>query len=397
MNEIIVTGMGVLSTAGSSLQEFWDNLTICKKFYGIVEEFKDDKNYRIKIGARILSDAWLTDIPQQIARKYGQAACYAARTAKKALDDSAIHLSGVPGDRISVVIGTTMGEIGVEEEITKRKSAGMNISDELFRKYSSDNIVNAVKEVTNASGNSFVVPAACAAGNYAVSIAKKLLEWNQADVVIAGGVDVFSFTAFAGFQRLLSLDPLHCRPFDKNRRGLVVGEGCGMIVMERAGDRKAEKVYGKVLGAGLGSDAFHMTALDREGCGEMNTMLKALDDASLTAADINYISAHGTGTKLNDFVEAKAISRVFGKYATPVSSMKSFIGHSMGAASILELIGSFLMLKEQIILPTVNIEIPDDEIEINHIMNAPQTASLNCILSNSFAFGGQTSSIVISR
>lgn len=397
MKEIIVTGMGVLSTAGFELTQFWENLVKCKQYYGVLEELKDDKNYRIKIGAKIQSDSWSQELPDNLNQRYGQAACYAARTALKALEDAGITLSMIPKARIAIIIGTTMGEIGVEEEITKRKCASMEIGPELYQKYPSNQIVNAVKEVTKAEGNSFVVPAACAAGNYAVSIAKKMLEWNQADVVIAGGVDVFSRTAFAGFQRLLSLDPLLCRPFDKNRKGLVIGEGCGMIVMERAGERKTEHVYGKVLGTGLSSDAYHMTALDKDGIGEMSSMKKALHDAKITAGDIDYISAHGTGTKLNDFVEAKAVAQVFGNFATPVSSLKSYIGHSMGAASILELIAAFLMLRKQTILPTINFETLDQEIEINHVANMPRKAELNCILSNSFAFGGQSSSIVISR
>ncbi len=397
MKEIIVTGMGVLSTAGFELQQFWENLMECRKYYGVLEDLKDDKNYRIKIGARIQSDSWLKELPQNMSKRYGQAACYSARTAEKAIEDAGIDLSVIPKDRIAIIIGTTMGEIGVEEEITKKKCAGIEISPELYYKYPSNKIVDAVKEVTKAEGNSFVVPAACAAGNYAVSIAKKMLEWNQADVVIAGGVDVFSSTAFAGFQRLLSLDPLLCRPFDKNRRGLVIGEGCGMIVMERAGDRRTEQVYGKVLGAGLGSDAYHMTALDKDGLGAMSSMQKALNDAQVTACDIDYVSAHGTGTKLNDFVESKSITNIFGGYATPVSSIKSYIGHSMGAASILELIASFLMLRNQTILPTINFETVDSEIEINHVANAPKKTELNCILSNSFAFGGQSSSIIVSR
>lgn len=397
MSEIIITGMGVLSTAGFSLEEFWNNLLACKKYYDVIDEFKEDKNYRIKIGAKIQSDAWRDELPVGIKEKYGQAACYAARTAKRAIEDSGIMLSSIPKERIAVVVGTTMGEIGVEEEITKLKCSGSTISPELFQKYSCDNIVAAVKEVTGANGTCYVVPSACAAGNYAVSVAKKMLEWNLADVVIAGGVDVFSRTAFVGFQRLLSLDPLHCRPFDKDRRGLVVGEGCGMIVMERAGDRKISKLYGKVLGVGLASDAFHMTALDKSGCGEEKTMTKALEDASLKPEDIDYISAHGTGTKLNDQVESKAIANVFRACATPVSSMKSLIGHSMGAASILELIASLLMMKEQTILPTINFEVQDCEIDINHVINTPQRAGLNYILSNSFAFGGQSSSVIISR
>jgi len=393
MKDIVVTGMGVLSTAGHTVEEFWNTLINGKITYKELDELADDTNYRIKVGAKIRTKHWSENLPQNITKKYGQAACYTVSTVLRAIDDGNIDLNQFEKERIAVIIGTTMGEIGVEEEIVRQSCHSEIPAESMYKKYPTCNIVNAVAEFINAKGYIYTVPAACAAGNYAVDLAKKLLAWDYADIVIAGGVDVFSYVAFAGFQRLLSLTPDLCRPFDKNRKGLVVGEGCGIVIMEREHERNNQKQYGKILGTGLASNAYHMTAPHIEGIGELAVMKKAIESAGLSYQDIDYISAHGTGTKLNDITEAKAINKLFDN-APYVSSIKSMLGHSMGAASILELVASFLMLKNKIILPNINLVTQDDECTLN-IVCKPMKRELKYILSNSFAFGGQTSSVAI--
>lgn len=395
MKDIVVTGMGVLSTAGFSLSEFWETLKHGKNTYGPIEALAENPQYRIKIGASIKSQQWKQNIDPSLDFKYGKSALYAASTAKKALLDAQIQVSDLPAGRVAVVIGTTMGEVQVEESITERLHHGKNPPLSDYQKYATCNIVRAISEVTGVRGHLYTVPAACAAGNYAVSIAKKLLDWNVVDIAIAGGVDVFSKVAFAGFQRLLSLTPDVCRPFDKNRKGLVIGEGCGIIIMERENGRTHQKVYGRILGTGLASNAYHMTAPHINGTGELAAMQNALHDANIDSSNIDYISAHGTGTKKNDYTEAKAILRLFGATPPPVSSIKSMLGHSMGAASILELIASFLMLKHDTLLPTMNFEAKDEACDLDIVANAAKKKKIQSILSNSFAFGGQTSSIVI--
>ena len=396
MKNIVVTGMGVLSTAGFTLEDFWQTLYNGRITYGIIDEFKDSPQYRIKIGAKIYSDKWAQNLPQKIIDTYGKAACYSVSASLKAISNSGIDLTQIDKTRIAVVIGTTMGEIEVEEQITKLICADIAVNDILYKKYPTFNIVKAIADVIGAKGYLFAVPAACAAGNYAVAVAKQLLDWNYADVVIAGGVDVFSKVAFAGFQRLLSLTPDLCRPFDKNRKGLVVGEGCGIIILEREKERKNQNIYGRILGIGLSSNAYHMTAPHFKGDGELSVMKKAIDNSGISIDDIDYISAHGTGTKANDRIETLAIKNLFVKQSLPpASSIKSMLGHSMGAASILEMIACLLMLQKNIILPTANYEAKDEECDLDVVANKPRKQKLNCVISNSFAFGGQTSSVVI--
>lgn len=396
MKDIIVTGMGVLSTGGFTLDEFWNTLYKGKMAYGVLDEFIDNPNYRIKIGARIKEMKWKENVPDNILSTYGKAACYAVSTVKKALRNADIDLEQVDKSRVALVIGTTMGEIEVEEQITKLKCQNKSVDVSLYKQYETHNIVKAISEATGIEGYMFVVPAACAAGNYAVGISKKLLEWGYADIVIAGGVDVFSKVAFAGFQRLLSLTPDLCRPFDNNRKGLVVGEGCGIVVLEREKERANQKILGRILGVGLSSNAYHMTSPHVSGEGEISAMIKAVRDSGLSLDDIDYISTHGTGTKANDKVEASVINKMFEGYnIPPASSIKSVIGHSMGAASILELIACILMIQNKAILPTINYESKDKNCDIDVVANKPRAGNLKYVMSNSFAFGGQTSSLVI--
>lgn len=402
MSQLIVSGMGVVSTAGNDLNTFWDTLVNGRVTYGEIEEFKDDTNYRIKIGAKIKDVSWEKNIPDNIKKKYGRAGRYAVSAVDSALKEAGINASSIPKNRTAVIIGTTMGEIQVEEKITQLKCrSGLEpVPKELFSQYRTDNIGAAVQEAFQISGPVYVVPAACAAGNYAIALGKRLIEWNYVDVAIVGGVDVFSRVAFTGFQRLLSLSPDLCRPFDMERKGLVIGEGCGVLVMEKHGWRKHQNSnkFGSILGVGLTSDRYHMTAPHPNGDGAVRSIVQALNEAELSHKQIDYISAHGTGTKANDKVEVKALMKVYeDKNIPPTSSIKSMIGHPMGAASALELIASFLMLKHSVMLPTMNYNKSDPECEIDCVPNKAREKKMRHILSNSFAFGGQVSSIIIGR
>lgn len=402
MTQIIVTGMGVISTAGFNLDTFWDTLVNGRVTYGEIKQFVNNPNYRIKIGAMIEDTSWESNVPEDIRRKFGKAAGYAVSATESALEQAGLKPSILPRNRTAIIIGTTMGEIQVEEEITmlKCKSGLESIPDKLLNQYKTDNIGLAVQEAFQVSGPVYTVPTACAAGNYAIALGKRLIEWDFVDVAIVGGVDVFSRVAFSGFQRVLSLTPDLCRPFDMDRKGLVVGEGCGILVMERLGWRKykTQDNCGCIMGVGLTSDRYHMTAPHPEGDGAVRAMSQALNEAGLSPGLIDYISAHGTGTKANDKVEVKALLKIYNNgYTPPMSSIKSMIGHSMGAASVLELIASFLMLERGIMLPTVNYNSPDPECYVDCVPNYARKCSMRFILSNSFAFGGQVSSIIIGR
>ncbi len=402
MDRIAVTGMGVISSAGTNLESFWKTLESGTITYKEIEEFQEDKNYRTKIGARVQDDIWQSIVPHEYKHMYGRASQYCISAAASAIKNADIDIKELPHLRVAAVISTTMGEIQVEEQLSviKQREGTESIPRELFTQYRTDNIISALTNAFNISGPVYMVPAACAGGNFAVGLGKRLLEWDEADIVIAGGVDVFSRVAFTGFQRLLSLAPDICRPFDKGRKGLVLGEGCGIVIMERTSSARARKtrILGEIAGVGLTSDRFHMTAPHPQGDGAARAMDQAMKEAGISPEDINYISAHGTGTSANDKVEVKALEKIFdcGKIP-PLSSIKSMIGHPMGAAGAIELIASLLMMEKNTIIPTANYLTPDPECNVDCVPNISRKANLDCILSNSFGFGGQSSSIIIKR
>ncbi|MFZ5351486.1 MAG: beta-ketoacyl-[acyl-carrier-protein] synthase family protein [Bacillota bacterium] len=402
MERVVITGMGVVSSAGCRLDEFWDTLINGKITYGHIDEFLGNKNYRVTIGAKIKSNDWKSNLAENLRLRYGKASQYSSSAALSALQDANLSLEDISAARVAVVIGTTMGEIQTEESISEIKNASgaENVSSQTLKQYKTDNIALAVLDAIKSRGQAFVIPTACAAGNYAIALGKRLIEWGYADIAIAGGVDVFSRVAFTGFQRLLSLAPDCCKPFDKKRKGLVVGEGCGLVILEKESHAKTRKarIYGSILGVGLSSDRHHMTSPHPEGDGAVRAMNTALKESGISIGDISYISAHGTGTSANDKVEVFAMSKVFGcDRIPPVSSIKSMLGHAMGAASALELIASLQMMKEGVILPTVNYSEPDPDCIIDCVPNKPRKADINITLSNSFAFGGQVSSLIIGK
>lgn len=240
---------------------------------------------------------------------------------------------------------------------------------------------------------------ACAAGNYSIVWGYDRIKNDDAQIAIVGGVESFSLMALIGFNRLLSLTSDVCRPFDKNRKGLIVSEGCGVLILESlesAIKRKAH-IYGEIKGYGLSIDAYHITAPRPDSSGSIDSMREALQNSQLSPDDIDYISAHGTGTKLNDKIESKAICSVFKEKIPLVSSIKSMIGHSLGASAAIEAVACLLMIKNNMIVPTVNFEQSDEDCPIDCVPNVSRKMKVDNIISNSFAFGGNNSSLVISR
>jgi 3-oxoacyl-[acyl-carrier-protein] synthase II len=273
------------------------------------------------------------------------------------------------------------------------------IDPDLICKYPANVLsINVTKEL-GLNGPSFVIPTACAAGNYAIGYAQDLIKKGVVDIMLAGGTDAFSRIAFIGFNRLLAIAPKICQPFDKNRKGMMVGEGAGMLVLETLEDalkRKAD-IYAEVLGYGLSCDAHHMTA--PYGPGIAKAIEKTLKESGLSSSDIDYINAHGTGTPANDKEECLAIKEVFGQHYKKilVSSIKSMLGHTMGAASAIEAIACCLTVKNDIIPPTVNYQTPDPECDIDCVPNTSRKIRVNIALNNASAFGGNNACLAIKK
>jgi 3-oxoacyl-[acyl-carrier-protein] synthase II len=242
---------------------------------------------------------------------------------------------------------------------------------------------------------------ACSAGATAIGYARDLLLNGQAAIMLAGGVEPMCRITYAAFNALKALDPDICHPFDKERAGLSLGEAAAIMVLEplETALNRGAKIYGEVLGYGVTCDSFHMTAPDEKASGAVRSMRAALQDSGLSIEDIDYINAHGTATPVNDVTETRAIKEVFGKraYSLPVSSTKSMTAHTLGAAGALEGIVSTLALKHGFIPPTINYRHSDPECDLDYVTGGTRLADLRIVLSNSFAFGGNNTTVIFGK
>ncbi|MEW6264851.1 MAG: beta-ketoacyl-[acyl-carrier-protein] synthase family protein [Thermodesulfobacteriota bacterium] len=242
---------------------------------------------------------------------------------------------------------------------------------------------------------------ACSSGGTALGWARDLIRSGQAAVLLAGGTEPLCRMTFTAFNALRAVDPDYCKPFDRRRRGLSLGEGAAFMVMESLehAQQRGARIQAEFLGYGLSADAYHMTAPDPAGDGAARAMRAALSDAGLEPEQVDYINAHGTGTPANDVTETKAIKTVFGPWAfrIPVSSTKSMIGHCLGAAGALEALASILALEHGFLPPTIHLEEPDPECDLDYVADGARKADLGIVLSNSFAFGGNNTTIILGR
>jgi len=396
-SRVCVTGLGVVSSIGQGKDAFWGHLVDGVSGITEVEAF-DTKPFNVHRGGEIKDFEFEKFSTNKV--KYPRCSQLAIAATKLAIEDSNLQIS--KSDKVSVVLGTTLGETQVIETIDSEWVLSEDlINKKLIMDYPTGNIAENVLDFFGLSGTSLVIPNACAAGNFAISYGYELIRSGQCDLVIAGGAEAMSKIAFTGFSRIFAIAPDMCRPFDLNRRGIMVGEGAGVIVLEsesRARERSAN-IYCYVKGYGLSADAKSMVIPDEEGI--FTAMKKALADAKVEPEEIDYICAHGTGTKANDISEAKAISRIFQKKNTNsmplVTSIKSMLGHTMGAASAIEALTCALSIDTGFIPPTINLEKQDPECGISCVANTAVKRDIRIVINNAFAFGGNNSCVVFSK
>ncbi|MBU1727480.1 MAG: beta-ketoacyl-[acyl-carrier-protein] synthase family protein [Candidatus Omnitrophica bacterium] len=388
---IVITGLGVVSSIGIGKQAFWEALT--KGVSGISEISSFDTSaFPTHLGGEVKH--FKTAGP-------GRASQLAIAASKLALEDSGLAINDSDKNAFGICLGTTMGESQVLEVINDTwVHKGIDAIDvSLIPKYPTNVLSLNVADHFKLKGPNFVIPTACAAGNYAIGYAYDLIRAGEAEFMLAGGADAFSRIAFIGFNRLLAVAPKVCQPFDKNRKGMMVGEGAGVVVvepLESALKRKAN-IYAEILGYGLSCDAHHMTAPFSEGI--KDALEKAVNDSGIKKSDVSYISAHGTGTPSNDREECLGIKKAFpDNYRNiPVSSIKSMLGHTMGAASAIEAITCCMALKTDMIPPTINYETPDPDCDIDCVPNVARKAGVNIALNNASAFGGNNACLALRK
>jgi 3-oxoacyl-[acyl-carrier-protein] synthase II len=398
----VITGIGVITPIGIGKSEFWGNLLVGKSGIGPIQTF-DTSAYEVHLGAEIKGFEPTRFVHTLNAARIGRCSQLAIAATRLALQDSGLTLSDLRPERVGVALGTTMGEPRVLEELDQQwVEGGMEqIQSELISRYPCHVISSNVAIEFGFTGPNLMIPTACAAGNYAIGYAAELLKRNRADLMIAGGADCFSRIAFTGFARLAAVAPEICQPFDKNRKGMMVGEGTGVLILEslQHAVQRGAFIYAEVLGYGLGCDAYHMTGAHPEGMGLIGAMKGAFHQSGVGVQDIDYISAHGTGTPANDRLETLAIKKVFGKYAyqVPMSSIKSMIGHTMGAASAIEAVVCALSIQQGVIPPTINYTEKDPECDLDYVPNEARPHRVNIALNNASAFGGNNAALILGK
>ncbi|HNS31582.1 MAG TPA: beta-ketoacyl-ACP synthase II [bacterium] len=406
---VVVTGMGMVTPVGNNVSSSWEALKSGTNGIGKISKF-DVSSYDSRISGEI-RDFALEGFNPKVLRRMDSFVQFAIKASGEAVKDSAISLSEEEKNKTGVIIGAGIGGLKVIEEQHEilLKGGPSRVSPFLIPMLIPDMAAGQVAMQFGFKGMNFATVSACASGAHALATAFNMLRQGVADVVIAGGTEsCITPLGLAGFCSMRALSTRNdapekaSRPFDRERDGFVMSEGAGIVVLEtleHALSRNAPNIYAEFIGAGMSCDAYHITAPDPEGRGAALSINYALRDAEVDSGKIDYINAHGTSTSLNDKGETLGIKSVFGKraYEIPVSSIKSMIGHTLGAAGAIEFVSTCLTVKEGIIPPTINYEFPDPECDLFYVPNKAMKKNAGMAISNSFGFGGHNITLVVKK
>ena len=402
MRRIVITGIGLVTSIGVGREMVWNRLLEGISGIRPVKSFGTSR-YRVHVGGEIRDFDPSPYVRQADAGTLGRASQFAIVAGRLAIDDAGLDLDRcIPGS-IGVSMGTTAGEPRIIESFDDClvNAQPERTSSRFALTYPCHVIAGNLAKEFGFAGINVVIPAACAAGNHALAYAFDALRAGRADVMLAGGADAFSRITYTGFAQLGAIAPEKCQPFDRNRQGMIPGEGAAVLVLEplqQAKQRNAT-VYAEIGGYGLSCDAHHMTGPDPQGTGAARAMSLALRNSGVNADDVDYISAHGTGTKMSDEIETKAVKHVFNgaAYRIPMSSIKSAIGHTMGAASAIEAAACALALTHDRIPPTTNWETPDPDCDLDYVVTGAREHRVEVAMNNAYAFGGNNASLVLKK
>ncbi len=406
---IVVTGVGVVTPLGIGVEKSWQALCQGKSGVGEITHF-DASDFRTRVAGEVKGFNPLDFIDQKLVRRGDRFIHFALASARMALEDSGLSIDDSNSERVGVSVGTAMGGI---ESIEKNhelliKGARQQISPFFVPSFLCNMATGQVAIEFGARGVNLCTVTACASGTQAIGNAFRVIQQGEVEAMIAGGTEAaIRPLVFAGLEPVKVMTARNdeperaSRPFDKDRDGFIIGEGAGVVILEELefAQKRGAKVYGEVLGYGLNSDAYHITAPDPGGIGAATCMELALDDAGISADEVDYINAHGTSTVLNDISETKAIKSVFGERSRqiPISSNKSMIGHMWAGAGVVEAIFSLLTITHGIIPPTINYETPDPECDLDYVPNEARRAEVKIVLSNSFGFGSTNATLIVGK
>lgn len=406
---VVVTGLGAITPLGLDVKSSWQALIEGKSGVDYITQF-DASNYPVKIAAEVKGfDPSVYIEPKEI-KKMDRFIHFAIAATQMALEDSGLKISPENSERIGIVIGSGMGGLPAIEYYHKiLLDRGWKRISPFFIPMVIINLASGqISLKYGIKGPNLAVTTACATGNHSIGEAFRMIQYGDADVMIAGGTEaVITPMAVAGFSIMRALSTRNeepqkaSRPFDVDRDGFVIGEGAGIIILEEMAHaiRRGARIYAELVGYGMSSDAYHITAPAPEGEGGARCMKMALRDAQLKPEDIDYINAHGTSTKQGDELETQAIKKVFGEHAYKlcVSSTKSMTGHLLGAAGGVEAIFTILSIYNDVIPPTINLDNPDPECDLDYVPYKMRKREVKCAMTNSFGFGGTNASLVFRK
>lgn len=408
---VVITGLGVVSPIGTGVEKFWSNLVAGVSGIDIIKRFDP-----VEIGLSVHIAGEVKDFePEKYfdkkdAQKVSDFIKFAVAAAEEAIKDSGLLESKFDPYRVGVIIGTGIGGLrDIEEQQKVLMEKGPRRVSPFFIPYGISNMASGLVAIRfGFKGPNYCVVSACATGNHSIGDAMRLIQKGDIDVAIAGGCEsAITPLGVAGFASMKALSTRNhepqkaSRPFDRDRDGFVMGEGAGILVLEEYEHAKARgaKIYAELVGYGVTDDAYHITAPCADGEGAYMCMKLAIEDAGIRPEEVDYINAHGTSTPLNDKSETLAIKRLFGEHAykLKISSNKSMIGHLLGAAGAVEAVATVKSIQTGIIPPTINLENPDTECDLDYVPNKAIEYTVNYALSNSFGFGGTNACLLFKR
>ena len=406
---VVVTGLGMITPLGNNVSETWESILKGRSGIATLDHF-DTTDFTVRIGGSVKDLALDDYIPRKDQKKMDPFIHYGIAAGVQAIEDSGLDLDKEDTNRIGVAIGSGIGGLpGIEKGVELFHSGGPR---RISPFYVPSNIINMISGhlsiMYGFKGPNFSIVTACTTGTHNIGDAARLIEYGDAEVMVAGGAEMAtSRTGLAGFAAARALSTRNdepesaSRPWDKDRDGFVLSDGAGVMVLEEYefAKKRGAKIYAELIGYGMSADAFHMTAPSENGQGAASCMQNALRNGKITSNDIHYINAHGTSTPAGDIAETIAVKTVFEGNAKKIaiSSTKSMIGHLLGAAGGVEAIFSVLAIRDQIAPPTINLENQDPECDLDYVPNVAREMKIETTLSNSFGFGGTNGSLIFKQ
>lgn len=409
LRRVVVTGLGIVSPVGNTVPESWANIVAGRSGITQITAF-DVSEFTTRFGGTIKNFDVSQFISPKEARKMDPFIHFGMAAAIEAMGDAGVEVTDANSRRIGILIGSGIGGLpGIEKGYQAFLDGGPRKISPFFVPSNIINMVSGNLSIRyGIRGPNFALVSACSTGTHCIGLAARMIERGEVDVMIAGGTEYATCpTGLGGFASARALSTRNenpeaaSRPWDRERDGFVLSDGAGVLIVEELehAQRRGARIYAEVIGFGMNSDAYHMTAPSPNGEGAADCMELALADAKINKTDVDYINAHGTSTPFGDKAETDAVKRLFGDHAykLAMSSTKSMVGHMLGAAGGAEAVFSVLALRDQIAPPTINLETPDPECDLDYVPNVAREMPLKVVLSNSFGFGGTNGTLVFTH